>query len=41
MNLTGYVLTLQKFEKILKEGVKDGFVVISENEIQTDKIFEL
>ena len=39
--LIGYVLTLQKFEEILKEGVKDGSVVITENEIQTDEIFEL
>ena len=39
--LSGYVLTLQKFEEILKEGVKDGSVVITENEIQTDEIFEL
>ena len=37
--LSGYVLTLQKFEEILKEGVKEGSVVITENEIQTDEIF--
>lgn len=39
--LSGYVLTLQKFEEILKEGVKDGTVLLTENEIQTNKIFEL
>ena len=39
--LSGYVLTLQKFEEILKEGVKEGSVVITENEIQTDEIFDL
>ena len=39
--LSRYVLNLQKFDEILKEGVKDGSVVITENEIQTDEIFEL
>lgn len=39
--LRGYVVTLQKLEELLKEGVKDGTVVIFENEIQTDKTFEL
>lgn len=37
--LSGYVLTLQKFEEILKEGVKNGSVTITENEILTDEIF--
>lgn len=39
--LRGYVLTLQRFEELLKEGVKDGSVIITENEIETDKTFEL
>ncbi len=39
--LQGYVVTLQKFEELLKSGVKDGSVVISENIIDTDKTFEL
>ena len=39
--LNGYVMTLQKFEELLKSGVKDGSVVISENIIDTDKTFEL
>ena len=39
--LSGYVLTLQKFEEILKEGVKAGSVVITDNEMQTDEIFDL
>lgn len=39
--LQGYVLTLQKFEELLKAGVKDGSVVITENTIDTDKTFEL
>lgn len=39
--LQGYVVTLQKFEELLKSGVKDGSVVITENIIDTDKTFEL
>ena len=37
--LQGYVVTLQKFEELLKSGVKDGSVVITENIIDTDKTF--
>lgn len=40
-SLRGYVLTLQKFEELLKEGIKDGTVIISERYIDTDKNFEL
>lgn len=39
--LAGYVLTLQKFEELLKQGQKDGSVVITENRIETDKTFEI
>lgn len=39
--LRGYVITLQRFEELLKEGVKDGSVIITENEIETDKTFEI
>lgn len=39
--LQGYVVTLQKFEELLKSCVKDGSVVITENIIDTDKTFEL
>ncbi|MDD2952025.1 MAG: hypothetical protein PHC95_02510 [Parabacteroides sp.] len=39
--LKGYVLTLQKFEKLIKECVKDGTVAISENTIETDNTFDL
>ena len=39
--LKGYVLTLQRFEELLKEGVADGSVIITENEIETDKTFEI
>ncbi len=39
--LKAYVLTLQKFEKLLKQGIEDGTVVITESTIETDNIFEL
>lgn len=39
--LKAYVLTLQKFEKLLKQGVEDGSVTITESNIETDNIFEL
>ena len=39
--LKGYVITLQNFEKLLKDGEKDGSVVITENIIETDKIFNI
>ena len=39
--LKGYVITLQKFEKILKEGEKEGSVRITQTSIETDKTFEL
>jgi hypothetical protein len=39
--LRGYVLTLQKFEKLLKQGIAEGTVTIIENRIKTDKKFEV
>lgn len=39
--LKAYVLTLQKFEKLLKQGVEDGSVTITESTIETDNIFAL
>ncbi len=39
--LKGYVLTLQKFEKLIKECVKDGSVTITENTIETNNTFDL
>lgn len=39
--LKGYVVTLQRFEELLKAGVREGTVSISEKEITTDKIFDL
>lgn len=40
-SLRGYVLTLQRIEELLQEGGKDGSVIITEREIDTDKIFEV
>lgn len=40
-SLKGYVLTLQRFEELLKEGVKEGSVIITESEIETDKTFDV
>lgn len=40
-SLKGYVMTLQKFETLLRQGVDDGSVTISETTIETDNIFEL
>lgn len=40
-SLKGYVMTLQKFEKLLKEGVNDGSVTVTETSIDTDNIFEI
>ena len=39
--LSGYVLTLQKFDKLIKEGVKNKTIAITENTIKTDKTFDL
>ena len=39
--LKGYVITLQKFEKLLKESEKDGSVVVTTNIIETDKTFNI
>ncbi len=36
-----YVLTLQRFEQLLKEGEKKGTVKITATRIETNKTFEL
>lgn len=40
-SLRGYVLDLQKFEELLKEGRRSGTVVITERTIETDNTFDL
>ena len=39
--LRGFVVTLQNFDKLIKQGVKDGTITISENEINTDNTFDI
>ena len=39
--LSGYVLTLQNFNRLIKEGVKDGTISVTENKIETDKTFDV
>lgn len=39
--LNGYVMTLQKFEKLLRQEAANGNVNITESTIETDNIFEL
>lgn len=39
--LSGYVLTLQKFDKLIKEGVENGTIIMSESKIETNNTFEL
>ena len=39
--LQGYVMDLQKFERLLKQEVNSGNVEITESQIITDKTFEL
>lgn len=39
--LNGYVMTLQKFEKLLRQEFANGNVMITESTIETDNIFEL
>ena len=39
--LRGFVVTLQNFDKLIKQGVKDGTLTITKNEIDTDKTFDI
>ena len=41
VNLQGYVIDLQKFEKLLKQEAQMGNIEITEKEIKTDHTFEL
>ena len=40
-SMRGYVLTLQKFEELLKAGQRDGTVTVTSKTIETDKTFKL
>lgn len=39
--LRGYVITLQNFENIIKNGQKQGTVTITEKKIETSNTFSL
>ena len=39
--LTGYVLTLQNFDKLIKEGTKNGTIIVTENKIETENTFDI
>lgn len=39
--LKGYVLTLQNFDRLVKEGVKDGSIIVTENTIKTNNTFDI
>ena len=39
--LKGYVLTLQNFDRLIKEGVAGGSITVTESTIETDKAFDL
>ncbi|MBQ1886392.1 MAG: hypothetical protein II157_04230, partial [Bacteroidales bacterium] len=41
MELSGFVMTLQKFDKLIREGVRKGTVIIHENRIELDNTFDL
>ena len=39
--LRGYVVNLQNFDRLIKEGVKDGTITITENTIDTNNTFDI
>jgi hypothetical protein len=39
--LRDYVVTLQNFDKLIKQGVKEGTIIISENQIDTENTFDI
>ena len=39
--LTGYVINLQDFDELIKDGVKNGTIILTENTIETENTFEL
>ena len=39
--LSGYVITLQNFDKLIKEGTESGTIIVTENIIMTDETFDL
>lgn len=39
--LSGYVVTLQNFDRLIKDGVKDGTITIAENTIEIESTFDI
>ena len=39
--LNGFVLTLQNFDKLIKEGIEKGVISITENKIEIDNTFDI
>ncbi len=39
--LKGYVITLQNFDKLIAEGVKNGTILVTENTIETENTFDI
>ena len=39
--LKGYVITLQNFDKLITEGVKNGSILVKENTIETENTFDI
>ena len=39
--LQGYVITLQNFDQLMRDGVRNGTISVTENIIETDKTFDL
>ena len=39
--LSGYVINLQAFDELIKEGVKNGTIMLTENTIEIENTFEL
>lgn len=39
--LKGYVITLQNFDRLITEGVKNGSISVTENTIETENTFDI
>ena len=39
--LNGFVLTLQNFDKLIKEGTEKGVISVTENKIEIDNTFDI
>ena len=39
--LQGYVITLQNFDQLMRDGIRNGTISVTENIIETDKTFDL